>query len=49
MWDQLTHTNPGAVKNKDNGDIACDSYHKYEEDIKLLSDIGVCTAAVYRK
>ncbi|XP_050532043.1 myrosinase 1-like [Daktulosphaira vitifoliae] len=28
-----------------NGDIACDSYHKYEEDIKLLKELGV---KVYR-
>lgn len=32
---------PKAVKNEDNGDIACDSYHKYEEDVQLLKDIGV--------
>ncbi|XP_050532041.1 myrosinase 1-like isoform X2 [Daktulosphaira vitifoliae] len=28
-----------------NGDVACDSYHKYEEDIKLLKELGV---KVYR-
>ncbi|CAH0552234.1 unnamed protein product [Brassicogethes aeneus] len=41
IWDRLTHTNPTAVKNSDNGDIACDSYHKYREDVRLLKDLGV--------
>ena len=41
IWDRLTHTNPKAVKNEDNGDIACDSYHKYKEDVQILKDIGV--------
>lgn len=41
MWDRLTHTIPKAVKNEDNGDIACDSYHKYKEDVQLLKSIGV--------
>ncbi|ALC91380.1 beta-glucosidase [Bacillus sp. FJAT-18017] len=44
IWDTFSHT-PGKVKNGDNGDIACDSYHRYEEDIELLADLG---ARVYR-
>ncbi|XKL62633.1 hypothetical protein PGB90_002466 [Kerria lacca] len=40
IWDRLTHTNPNFVSNKDNGDIACDSYHLYKEDVKLIKDIG---------
>ncbi|XKL62729.1 hypothetical protein PGB90_002562 [Kerria lacca] len=40
IWDKLTHTIPKAVTNEDNGDIACDSYHKYKEDVSLLKDIG---------
>lgn len=24
-----------------NGDIACDSYHKFQEDVALLKDVGV--------
>ncbi|KAJ7409303.1 Lactase-phlorizin hydrolase [Pitangus sulphuratus] len=40
IWDTFTHI-PGNVKNNDNGDIACDSYHKVEEDIYLLRALGV--------
>ncbi|THE13609.1 beta-glucosidase [Bacillus timonensis] len=44
IWDTFSHT-PGKVKNGDNGDIACDSYHLYHEDIELLDRLG---ANVYR-
>ena len=39
LWDLISHM--GAIKNKDTGDIAADSYHKYKEDVKLLSDLKV--------
>ncbi|WP_042462017.1 GH1 family beta-glucosidase [Neobacillus dielmonensis] len=44
IWDTFSHT-PGNVKNGDNGDVACDSYHRYPEDIDLLDQLG---AKVYR-
>lgn len=40
IWDTFSHT-PGKVFNDDNGDIACDHYHKYEEDLDLLAQLGV--------
>ncbi|QHE51546.1 GH1 family beta-glucosidase [Pontibacillus sp. HMF3514] len=40
IWDTFSHT-PGNVKNGDNGDEACDSYHRYEEDVQYLNDLGV--------
>ena len=40
IWDTFSHT-PGKVYNNDNGDVACDSYHRYEEDIALLRQLGV--------
>lgn len=40
IWDSFSHT-PGKVENGDNGDIACDSYHRYPEDIDLLNRLGV--------
>ena len=35
IWDRFTHT-PGRIRNGDTGDIACDSYHRWREDIALL-------------
>ncbi|XP_025830276.1 myrosinase 1-like [Agrilus planipennis] len=40
-WDRHTHTHPEMIIDGSNGDIACDSYHKYEEDIQLLKYLGV--------
>ncbi|KAG8289658.1 hypothetical protein J6590_099995 [Homalodisca vitripennis] len=40
IWDHLTHTQPDKIKNRDNGDVACDSYNKYREDVQLIKDIG---------
>ncbi|MEW9502786.1 GH1 family beta-glucosidase [Jeotgalibacillus marinus] len=40
IWDTFSKT-PGNVKNGDTGDVACNSYHLYEEDIKLLKELGV--------
>jgi beta-glucosidase len=39
-WDVFSHT-PGKVANNDTGDVACDSYHRYAEDIALLKALGV--------
>lgn len=39
-WDVFSHT-PGRVANNDTGDVACDSYHRYAEDIALLKALGV--------
>lgn len=39
-WDTFTKR-PGAIKNGDHGDIACDHYHRYPEDIAMMSDMGV--------
>ncbi|KAK3933253.1 Lactase-phlorizin hydrolase [Frankliniella fusca] len=40
IWDRLTHRHPELVLDRSSGDVACDSYHKYKEDIKLAKDIG---------
>ena len=39
-WDVFSHT-PGKVANGDTGDVACNSYHRYQEDIALLQALGV--------
>nr|CAI5862360.1 unnamed protein product [Callosobruchus analis] len=41
IWDHLAHNGPFVIKNNDTGDVACDSYHKYKEDVALLKDLGV--------
>ena len=40
IWDTFTHI-PGKIKNNDNGDIACDHYHRVDEDVELISNLGV--------
>jgi beta-glucosidase len=35
IWDRFAHT-PGKIKNGDTGDLACDSYHRWREDIDLM-------------
>ncbi|MFK4541288.1 beta-glucosidase [Streptomyces tendae] len=40
IWDTYSHT-PGLVVNGDTGDVACDHYHRYPEDVALLRDLGV--------
>jgi beta-glucosidase len=35
IWDRFTHT-PGRIKNGDTGDVACDSYHCWQDDVSLL-------------
>ncbi len=40
IWDRFSAT-PGNVVNGDSGVVACDSYHRYGEDIRLLRDLGL--------
>ena len=40
IWDRFSHT-PGRVRNGDTGDVACDHYHRYREDIELMADLGL--------
>ena len=35
IWDRFSHT-PGKIKNGDTGDVACDCYHRWRDDIELL-------------
>lgn len=42
VWDTFTHK-PGAIKNDDNGDVACDSYNRIEEDLYMLRALKVQT------
>jgi beta-glucosidase len=40
IWDRFSHT-PGNIKNGATGDVACDSYHRYREDIALLKQLNL--------
>lgn len=40
IWDVYSRL-PGAVKYNENGDVACDHYHRYKEDIAIMKEIGI--------
>jgi len=40
IWDVWTRE-PGNVVDGTNGEVACDSYHQYPADVKLLKQLGV--------
>ncbi len=40
VWDTFSHTD-GKVTNNENGDIACDHYHRYKEDVALMKELGL--------
>ncbi|HUJ15720.1 MAG TPA: GH1 family beta-glucosidase [Thermoanaerobaculia bacterium] len=40
IWHRFSHT-PGRVANDENGDVACDHYHRYEADIALMRELGL--------
>ncbi len=40
IWDRYAHT-PGMMANGDHGDIACDHYHRFREDIALMKQLGM--------
>lgn len=40
VWDTFCLKSSNII-DKSNGDVTCDSYHKYEEDIKLVKELGV--------
>lgn len=42
IWDTFCRV-PGAVINADNGDVACDHYHRYRDDVALMADLGLQT------
>lgn len=39
IWDRFSHT-PGKVVNGDTGDVACDHYHRWPEDVSLVRELG---------
>lgn len=39
-WHRFAHT-PGMVTNGDTGDIACDHYRRYRDDVALMAELGL--------
>ncbi|XP_047256666.1 beta-glucosidase 42 [Capsicum annuum] len=39
IWDSFSHT-PGKICDGSTGDVAVDQYHRYKEDIELISKLG---------
>lgn len=40
VWDVFCHEG-GRIADNHTGDVACDHYHRYKEDIKLMKELGV--------
>ncbi len=40
IWDRFAHTK-GKIAHNENGDIACDHYNRFKEDVKLMKDMGL--------
>lgn len=42
IWDAFSQV-PGAVINADSGEVACDHYHRYPQDVALMKQLGLQT------
>lgn len=40
IWDTFCHQ-PGKVRNGENGDVAADHYHRWQEDVRIMADLGL--------
>jgi beta-glucosidase len=40
IWDRFVRK-PGRIKNGDTGEVACDHYHRWAEDLSLMQELGV--------
>jgi beta-glucosidase len=40
IWDTFSHE-PGRIADGSTGDVACDHYHRYPEDVALMAELGV--------
>ncbi len=40
IWHRFSHT-PDRIMNGDTGDVACDHYHRYREDVALMKELGL--------
>lgn len=40
IWDRFAHTR-GKIRNGENGDVACDFFHRYKDDVALMKELGL--------
>jgi beta-glucosidase len=40
VWDTFSHA-PGNIRGGDTGDVACDAYHRYGQDVALMASLGL--------
>ena len=40
IWDRFSHT-PGKIEDGSTGDVACDHYHRWREDVALMKEMGL--------
>lgn len=40
IWDRFSHTE-GKILTGDTGDVACDQYHRYKEDVAIMKQLGM--------
>ena len=40
IWQRFAHT-PGMTHNGETGDVACDHYHRYRDDVALMASLGL--------
>ena len=40
VWDRFCAT-PGKVRGGDSGEVACDFYHRYRDDVRLMKELGL--------
>lgn len=40
IWDRFSRL-PGKIKHGDTGEVACDHYHRYQDDVRLMQELGV--------
>lgn len=40
VWDTFCEV-PGVIKSNHNGNIACEHYHRYKEDVALMKELGL--------
>lgn len=40
VWDTFSHT-PGKIRTGDTGDIACDHYRRFRDDVRIMSELEI--------